>query len=196
MSRAFSKWILVYISAGCSLIGAGLKEMNPPDQPDSDKSVALVGGRLVDGKGGIPVEDAVVIIRGSTILDAGPLSEVDIPETADQVDVSGYTILPGLIDTHFHSRNDLVRPVTYELEKGITSFRDPGHPWKYYERVFQAHLTMPRIFMWRGHLDGSPPVWPDQAVVPRSRAETREGPSARGSGRESTSKRILAFSRS
>lgn len=154
-------------------LGAGMKEMNPPAEPSTGKTIALIGGRLIDGNGGRPVDNAVVVIEGSKILIAGSTEDISIPERAERIQVKGYAILPGLIDTHFHSKNDLVRPITYELEKGITSFRDPGHPFKYYDNVLASHLTLPRIFLCGGHLDGSPAVHPDQAVLPQNASDTR-----------------------
>lgn len=42
----------------------GLKEINPPADPVLTETTALVGGRLIDGRGGPPIEKAVVIVRG------------------------------------------------------------------------------------------------------------------------------------
>src|SRR5688572_13334334 len=95
---------------------AGMKEMNPPAAADETKTTALVGGRLIDGRGASPVEDAVVVLRGSKILAAGERAKVSVPEGAALLDVRGMSILPGLIDSHFHSRNNLNTPVEYELK--------------------------------------------------------------------------------
>jgi imidazolonepropionase-like amidohydrolase len=96
---------------------------------------------------------------------AGRSSQVTIPSDATRVDAAGLSLLPGLIDSHFHSRNDVIRPVEYQLKHGITTFRDPGHPFRFYDAVRAATTTMPRIFLSGGHLDAHPPAWPDQAVV-------------------------------
>jgi len=138
--------------------------MNPPVEPEAENTIALLGGRLIDGYGGRPVENAVVVIKGSTIVAAGPGSRIDIPDTAERVNARGMTILPGLIDTHFHSRDSVELPVEFELQKGITSFRDPGHPFKYYMIPLLSKETLPRIFLCGGHLDSISPVWRDQAI--------------------------------
>lgn len=64
--------------------------------------LALVGGRLVDGNGGVPIEDAAIVINGSIITAVGPVSTTQIPAGAKIVRVVGKTILPGLIDAHMH----------------------------------------------------------------------------------------------
>ena len=144
---------------------AGMREINPPAAPPDDQLVAFVGARLIDGKGGVPVEDSVVVVRGATIAAAGARGKVSIPQGARVIEVQGMSLLPGLIDSHFHSQNDVKTPVEYELHNGITSFRDPGHPFQFYDEVLQADATMPRVFLCGGHLDAHPAVWPDQAVV-------------------------------
>jgi imidazolonepropionase-like amidohydrolase len=144
---------------------AELREIKSPPEPRSSSVIAIVGARLIDGYGGDPVEDAVVVVRGTRIVSAGPSSQVAIPTEAERFEAGGLSVLPGLIDSHFHSRNDVIRPVEFQLKHGITAFRDPGHPFRFYDAVRATDKTMPRIFLCGGHLDAYPPVWPDQAVV-------------------------------
>ncbi|MCB1122845.1 MAG: amidohydrolase family protein, partial [Verrucomicrobiae bacterium] len=169
-----SMLILVLFFPSMPVIGAGMKEMNPPKEPEVSREIALIGGRLIDGNGGLPVEDAVVIVRGSKIVAVGNRRNTAIPARAERLDAKGLSILPGLIDTHFHSRHSDTIPIEFELEKGITSFRDPGHPWRYYDTALNSKLTLPRIFLCGGHLDGPPAVHADQAVVPTTAEETRQ----------------------
>jgi imidazolonepropionase-like amidohydrolase len=61
----------------------------------------LKGGRLVDGTGADPVSDAAVVVRDQRIA-AVTTSGGDWPSEAEIIDVSGMTILPGLIDCHDH----------------------------------------------------------------------------------------------
>lgn len=152
----------------------GAKEINPPAAPDGDDIVVLAGGRLIDGRGGAPVEDSVVVVRGAKVVAAGLRDVVKIPASARVLDISGQSILPGLIDSHFHSRNDVKIPVEYALKRGVTSFRDPGHPFRFYQAVMQATEPMPRVFLCGAHLDAHPPVWPDQAVVIRDSEHARQ----------------------
>jgi imidazolonepropionase-like amidohydrolase len=64
------------------------------------KVVALKCGRLVDGDGGAPVLNAVVLLEDDRIKTIG--TSVAIPAGAEVIDLSGMTVLPGLIDCHTH----------------------------------------------------------------------------------------------
>ena len=62
----------------------------------------LTGATLIDGTGATPVSDAAVVIDGERIIAAGPRTGLTWPPDADVVDVSGRTVIPGLIDAHDH----------------------------------------------------------------------------------------------
>lgn len=153
--------------------GVAATEINPPASPAEDEITALVGARLIDGHGGTPVANSVVVIRGTQIVSVGAVGEVGIPESAHRLDVSGMSLLPGLIDSHFHSRYNTDMLLEYELKNGITSFRDPGHPFRFYDTVREYDGALPRVFLCGAHLDGPPPVYPDQAIVIESEAHAR-----------------------
>ena len=133
----------------------------------------MTGGRLIDGRGGPPIENATIVIRGPTIVAAGPHDNVAAPSGAKTFDLNGSSVLPGFIDSHFHSKNDVRIPVEFALNHGITSFRDPGHPFRFYDAVRNADVPMPRVFLCGGHLDAVPAVWPDQAVVIKNAEQAR-----------------------
>jgi len=63
-------------------------------------TVALVGARVIDGTGAAPRERCTVLIEGERIRALG--EELELPEGAEVVDVSGKSIVPGLIDMHGH----------------------------------------------------------------------------------------------
>ena len=63
---------------------------------------AIVGGTIVDGNGGPPIADGVVLIDGARIAAVGPRSAVAIPADARQLAARGRWVLPGLIDTNVH----------------------------------------------------------------------------------------------
>jgi imidazolonepropionase-like amidohydrolase len=63
---------------------------------------AFVGGRLIDGTGAAPREDAVVVLDGERIKAVGLVGATAIPAEAAVIDVTGKTIMPGLIDAHMH----------------------------------------------------------------------------------------------
>ncbi|HYU24849.1 MAG TPA: Xaa-Pro dipeptidase, partial [Thermoanaerobaculia bacterium] len=66
------------------------------------ESLVLAGGRLIDGFGGPPVDDAAVVIDGNRIVAAGPLASIKIPPGARMIDTDGMTMMPGIMDMHVH----------------------------------------------------------------------------------------------
>lgn len=104
----------------------------------------LLGGTLIDGTGAAPVSDAALVSQGERIHYAGPRAGASWPPEATIRQVSGLTIMPGLIDCHDHLAHpgiDLARRagmptslVVYEtaeamactLQAGITTVRDAG----------------------------------------------------------------------
>ena len=66
------------------------------------RTIAIVGGTLIDGTGRPPVADAAVVIEDGRFQQVGERAEVTIPEGAEVIEADGTTILPGLIDGHCH----------------------------------------------------------------------------------------------
>lgn len=64
--------------------------------------LALTGATVLVGPNLEAQHDATVLIRDGTILAVGPRAEVEIPVNAETIDLSGMTLLPGLIDLHVH----------------------------------------------------------------------------------------------
>jgi imidazolonepropionase-like amidohydrolase len=72
----------------------------PPGTPPPPR--ALVGATLLDGAGGKPVKDAVVILRAGKIDCAGTRRECPVPEGIGVIDLAGLFVTPGLVDAHVH----------------------------------------------------------------------------------------------
>src|ERR1043166_7050198 len=70
----------------------------------ADDVKAFTGARIVDGTGKAPIEKGTLIVRNGKIEAVG--ASVKVPAGAQQIDVSGKTIIPGLINAHGHV-NDL-----------------------------------------------------------------------------------------
>ena len=68
----------------------------------TDALLVMNGGTLIDGLGGPPLENAVVVIRNGRFLNVGRSDQVEIPQGAKVVDTRGLTLLPGFIDGHGH----------------------------------------------------------------------------------------------
>ena len=75
--------------------GAPARFITPPTQV-----VAIRAGRLFDSRAGTLLNNQVILIRGDRIADVG--SAVVIPSDARVIDLSGATVLPGMIDAHVH----------------------------------------------------------------------------------------------
>ncbi len=68
----------------------------------TQKPLALVGGTLIDGAGGAPLRNSVVLIRGERIERIGTVGSLQVPADYEQVSTEGMTVLPGLWDLHVH----------------------------------------------------------------------------------------------
>ncbi len=68
----------------------------------AEKILVVQGGKLIDGTGRPPIDNAVIIIQSSRIQAVGRSGDVAIPAGAEVIDVKGRTILPGFIDGHGH----------------------------------------------------------------------------------------------
>ena len=89
--------------------------------------VALTGARLIDGTGGAPIEQATVIVRNGLIEAAGASAAVTIPSGATRVDLSGKTIMPGIINAHGHLSADVSnRPTRDKLAGQLRVYADYG----------------------------------------------------------------------
>src|SRR5579872_1450008 len=69
-------------------------------QADAQGQQALViqGGTLIDGNGGAPVQNSVIVVQGNRIAQVGRAGQVQIPVGAQVINAAGKWITPGLID--------------------------------------------------------------------------------------------------
>ncbi|MEQ8304271.1 MAG: amidohydrolase family protein [Cyclobacteriaceae bacterium] len=133
---------------------------------------ALVGGTLIDGFGGDPLRNSIIIIEGERIREVGRVGELAIPADAEVISTEGMSVLPGLWDMHVHlmlnGHSDYTHwDKTYKppiLEKvimpasahqlllaGITSARDLGAPLEasinIRNRINKGELPGPTMYM-------------------------------------------------
>ena len=116
------------------------------------RRVALVGGTLIDGTGGRPIRNSVVLIDGQRITAVGTVESRQVPAGYEIISTEGMSVLPGLWDMHVHTMinghgdyahwdsvyansrsgvlGDVVMPASARqlLMAGVTSARDLGAP--------------------------------------------------------------------
>jgi len=117
--------LITFLIVYSGMLGARTQNPSPQSGPaNGPKILVLRGGTLIDGTGGAPVQNAVVVISGGKIQSVGREGEVSVPPGATVLDTSGKTILPGLIDSHIHFRN--FHGPLY-LYWGVTTVGDMGN---------------------------------------------------------------------
>lgn len=97
-------------------------------------SLALVGGRIITMKGDQVIEKGTIIVEGNRIKAVGPSDDIKIPNGAHQVDVSGHTLMPGIVDVHAHGAQATGGMVPEQnwhnlagLTFGVTTIHDPSN---------------------------------------------------------------------
>ncbi|MBV6521534.1 MAG: Adenine deaminase [Gemmatimonadaceae bacterium] len=134
-------------------------------------TMAIVGGRIVDGYGGVPIDNGVILVSGDRIVAVGREKEVAVPAGTPVVDANGMTVMPGLIDMHVHLHilghgdykrwddlygkrdADLVMPIAARqlLMAGVTSARDLGSRLddilSVKRRIAEGAIPGPRLFV-------------------------------------------------
>ncbi len=71
-----------------------------------DDAVVLTGARVIDGTGAAPIEQGTVVISNGRVDAVGATASMTLPADATHIDLSGKTIIPGLINAHGHLNAD------------------------------------------------------------------------------------------
>jgi Tol biopolymer transport system component len=120
-------------------------------------TVVLRGGRAITMVGNQIIDDAAVVVHDNRIERVGPSAEVETPSGAREIDMTGTTIIPGFVDTHYHAQwlvpgihNSRVWQYPANLAYGVTTTRDPQTATTdiltYSDRVETGNLIGPRIY--------------------------------------------------
>lgn len=85
--------------------------------------IAITGATLIDGSGGAPIKNSLVIIKDNSIARVGIAGRVRIPDGAQIIDARGLVLAPGFIDAHSHSDRGLEsEPAAItQVSQGITT---------------------------------------------------------------------------
>jgi len=130
--------------------------------------VVIKGGNLIDGTGARPLKNSVVAIEGTRIAAVGKEGDVDVSKKAKktEIDASGKTVMPGLIDSHLHLmgmktdrylEEEIVRPQQLSLiksvfdavdllEAGFTTVKDCGGFGIYLKKAIAEGTTRGREY--------------------------------------------------
>ncbi len=157
---------------------------HPPRTP----VLILSGGTVIDGTGRKPIEEGVVEVAGGRITNVYRQGDTTPPAGSETVDLTGKTLLPGLIDSHVHlgllpyNRFGVDDPIPLFhrfmkafVEYGVTTVRCTGSPdldWSF-RFLKDGNPEWPRFYGSGPNLDG-PPGGPHPGLrVVRSAAEAR-----------------------
>lgn len=125
------------------------------DRPEG--TMVLTGARLITMNGDQIIEDGVIVVEGNRIAAIGPSGSIQAPAGATVMDMTGKTIVPGLIDAHWHGSmgSDEIIPqqsrVNYgSLAFGVTTIHDPSNDtseiFAHSELARAGRVVAPRIF--------------------------------------------------
>lgn len=150
-------------------------------QAQRPAALVIEGGTLIDGNGGGPVQDSVIVIQGNQITNVSRKGQVSYPANAQVIKADGKFVLPGLWDAQ----------VSYQwyygevmLSHGITSTIDVGNSGEiavpHRDAVMQGKVRGPRTFTGISRIAKAPEGGTGLETVlsptraPKSAEETRE----------------------
>jgi imidazolonepropionase-like amidohydrolase len=145
-------------------MGRAVKEVLAADAP----VIVLTHVKLIDGTGKPPRDDQTVVIENGRITAVGRASEVKTPAGASVMDLTGHTLIPGIVGMHDHlyytaaggrsAQLTFTAPRLY-LGAGVTTVRTTGSRAPYAElnlkaEIEKGHVPGPRIHVTAPYITG------------------------------------------
>lgn len=131
-----------------------------PTLSAQDRPVAFTGVRIIPIQGE-PLESGVLVVQGGKIKALGASNSVVIPPEAERRDLSGKTVMPGLVDTHSHiglatsGSNERSGPLNPEMRAlDAVDIRDPA-----LQRTRAGGITTVNIMPGSGALVGGQTIY-------------------------------------
>ena len=110
------------------LFGACAGSM-PQPVPDTSDAIAFNGARVIIGDGTV-IESGTIVVENDRLVAVGEMETVDVPAGAAQVDLSGRTVMPAIVDTHVHlrttTRDELVEDLQRKAYYGVAAVMSLG----------------------------------------------------------------------
>ncbi len=164
---------IIHIVLIAVAILASFSPLPPLDaQTTAPKSLVITHAAVIDVVDGAVRPDQTIVIAGNRIEALGRSTDVRAPAGATIVDAAGKYVIPGLWDSHVHTRYQGIPSLSLFLMNGITSVRDTAGPWSHLVQIRQwkqeiAHgeLLGPRIFAAGPLLDGPKSRWSHGVIV-------------------------------
>jgi imidazolonepropionase-like amidohydrolase len=130
--------------AACSGTDAAPASVATIDDASADGTGTQVfaGIRLWDGTGSEAIEDAVLVVREGRVVAAGPAGTTPVPAGTERIDLTGRTVIPGLVNAHghvgqaiglesgeaAHTRENILAQLALYARYGVTTVVSLGEP--------------------------------------------------------------------
>ena len=77
-------------------------QLGAPGERKGSGVVVIKAAQIIDGRGGEPIKNGVVVVSDDKIMAVGSLASITIPAGARMIDLGDATLMPGFIDSHTH----------------------------------------------------------------------------------------------
>ena len=183
LNHVFNTILVELVSRFSFLVMLTALVMTSFDINAKEKMIAVINTVIVDGHGGQPIENGIILIKEDKIVAVG--EQVDVPLGASIIDAEGLVAMPGLADMHVHlswggEDHDMLgyqRRLNALLYAGVTTVLDTGNVLPYVQQIKQAieneKIIGPTLYYVGPLIDSLDPAWP---AISRSMSSEAQAP--------------------